>query len=91
MPINNTLHQLIFNQVYLFPCQKELIYLFDLLFPLFLANPTYGDNGFEQKGINLGNISADVAVGKTWPSKTITIVGVFAGFPTATDKAYKNQ
>ena len=42
-------------------------------------------NGFEQRGINLGNISADVAVGKTWPSKTITILGVFAGFPTATD------
>ena len=54
--------------------------------PLILSQPYYGENGFEQKGINLGNISADVAVGKTWPSKTITILGVFAGFPTATDK-----
>ena len=54
--------------------------------PLILSQPYYGENGFEQKGINLGNISADVAVGKTWPSKTITILGVFAGFPTASDK-----
>lgn len=55
------------------------------LIPVFLSQPFWGVNGFEQRGINLGNISADVAVGKTWPSKTITILGVFAGFPTATD------
>jgi len=54
--------------------------------PIIISQPTYGDNGFEQQGINLGNISADVAVGKTWPSKTITILGVFAGFPTATNE-----
>ena len=59
--------------------------------PVILTQPFYGDNGFEQKGINLGNISADVAVGKTWPSKTITIVGAFAGFPTATDKALRTK
>lgn len=54
--------------------------------PLIISQPSYGENGFEQKGINLGNISADVAIGKTWPSKTITIVGAFAGFPTASDE-----
>ena len=54
--------------------------------PIILSQPTYGANGFEQRGINLGNISADVAVGKTWKTKTITIVGAFAGFPTATDE-----
>lgn len=54
--------------------------------PLIISQPSYGENGFEQKGINLGNISADVAIGKTWPTKTITIVGAFAGFPTASDE-----
>lgn len=53
--------------------------------PIIVSQPVAGAEGFEQKGFNLGNISADVAVGKTWPSKTITILGVFAGFKTATD------
>ena len=39
----------------------------------------------------LGNISADVAVGKTWSSKWITLIGVFGGFPTATDDALKSS
>ena len=55
------------------------------LIPFFLSQPFWSIAGFEKKGFNLGNISADVAIGKTWPSKTITILGVFAGFPTATD------
>ena len=55
------------------------------LIPFFLSQPFWGIAGFEKKGFNLGNISADVAIGKTWPSKIITILGVFAGFPTATD------
>jgi len=53
--------------------------------PVILSQPIWGGDSFEQIGVNLGNISADVAVGKTWPSKTITILGVFAGFPTATN------
>ncbi|WP_439183522.1 hypothetical protein [Carboxylicivirga taeanensis] len=61
------------------------------LIPIYLSQPSYGVNGFENKGFNLGNISADVAVGKTWPSKTITILGVFAGFPTATDEALRSK
>jgi len=59
------------------------------LIPIYLSQPVYGAEGFEQKGINLGNISADIAVGKTWSSKTITIFGVFGSFPTATDKALR--
>ena len=54
------------------------------LIPVYLSQPVLGANGFEKK-TSLGNISADVAVGKTWPSKWMTLVGVFAGFPTATN------
>ncbi len=61
------------------------------LIPIFISQPTYGVNGFEQKGFNLGNISADVAVGKTWPSKTITIVGAFGSFPTASNKSLRSD
>ena len=59
--------------------------------PVILSTPTIGATGFEQKGFNLGNISADVAVGKTFPSKTIGILGVFAGFPTATDETIRSE
>lgn len=61
------------------------------LIPIYLTQPVMGVNGFENKGVELGNISADVAVGKTWPSKTITILGIFGGFPTATDDALKSN
>jgi hypothetical protein len=61
------------------------------LIPVYFTQPIYGANGFENAGFNLGNISADVAVGKTWPSKTITIIGVFGSFRTATDKTLKSD
>lgn len=59
--------------------------------PIYLSQPTFGANGFQNEGVNLGNISADVAIGKTFPSKTIGIVGVFGSFPTASDKALRSN
>lgn len=58
------------------------------LIPIYISQPVAGDKGFEKKG-GLGNISADVAVGKSWPSKWVTLVGVFGGFPTASNDALK--
>ena len=60
------------------------------LVPVYLSQPVIGANGFENKAA-FGNVSADIAVGKTWPSKWITIVGVFGGFPTASDEALKSK
>ena len=59
--------------------------------PIYLSQPVFGANGFENKGVNLGNISADIAIGKTFPSKTIGIVGVFGSFRTASDKALRSN
>ena len=59
--------------------------------PLYFTQPTYGANGFENQGVNLGNISADVAVGKTFPSKTIGVIGAFGSFRTATNDALKSD
>lgn len=61
------------------------------LLPFYITQPVFGAEGFEQKGFNLGNISADVAVGKTWPSKLVTIAGVFGSFRTATDDALRSN
>lgn len=58
--------------------------------PVYFSQPVYGPNGFENAGANLGNISADIAVGKTFPSKTIVVLGGFASFRTATDEALKS-
>jgi hypothetical protein len=58
--------------------------------PVYFAQPVYGPNGFENAGANLGNISADIAVGKTFPSKTVGILGAFGSFRTATDDALKS-
>ena len=58
--------------------------------PLYFTQPTYGANGFENKGVGLGNISADIAVGKTFPSKTVGVLGVFGSFRTASDEALRS-
>ena len=58
--------------------------------PLYFTQPTYEANGFENQGVNLGNISADVAVGKTFPSKTVGVIGVFGSFRTATNDALRS-
>lgn len=60
------------------------------LIPVYISHPVLGTTGFESKA-SLGNISADVAIGKTWPSKWMTMVGVFGGFPTATNKELKSN
>lgn len=62
------------------------------LIPVYFKQPVYGENGFEQKGLNLGDISMDVALGKTWKSGWVTMIGVFSSFPSATyDALSANQ
>jgi hypothetical protein len=53
------------------------------LIPVYLSQPVSGTDGFSNKA-GLGNISADVALGKTWKSGFMGMIGVFGGFPTAT-------
>jgi hypothetical protein len=60
------------------------------LIPVYLSQPVPGTDGFSSKA-GLGNISADVALGKTWPSKWMTMIGVFGGFPTATVEELKSD
>lgn len=58
--------------------------------PFTITQPTFGADGFENQGVSLGNISADVAIGKTFPSKTVGIIGVFAAFRTASNEALRS-
>ena len=59
------------------------------LIPVYLSQPVAGTDGFSQKA-GLGNISADVALGKTWKSGFMGMIGVFAGFKTASIEALKS-
>lgn len=58
------------------------------LIPIYLSQPVAGPDGFSQKA-GLGNISADVALGKTWKSGFMGMIGAFAGFKTASIEELK--
>ncbi len=73
------------------PLSKSVNLFVRPLIPVYFTQPTYGAGGFENQGFNLGNISADVAIGKTFPSKTVGIIGAFASFRTATSAAIKSD
>jgi len=49
--------------------------------------PLSGSSNFSGSGLNLADISFDVAVGKTFPSKLVLLGGVVGTLPTATDDA----
>ena len=79
------------SQVLPVPSLSEEVNLFvRLLIPVYLSQLVLNENSFEQKAA-LGNISADVAVGKTWGDGWMTLVGMFGGFPTATNKQLRFQ
>ena len=73
------------------PLSKSVNLFVRPLIPVYFTQPTYRADGFETQGFNLGNISADVAIGKTFPSKTVGIIGAFASFRTATNDALKSD
>lgn len=77
--------KLVFQPSLPYPIEKGVNFFLRPLIPIYFKQPVNGPNGFENIGFNLGDISADAAVGKSWQSGLIGIVGVFSSFPTATD------
>lgn len=57
------------------------------LVPLVFEQPVPTINGFENGGVALGDIGFDVALGHTWPSKWLTLIGVVGSIPAATNIA----
>lgn len=55
------------------------------LIPINLKQPVYETPGFTNAGVDLGDISIDLAFGKTFNNKWLAVVGTFASLPTATD------
>ena len=57
------------------------------LIPIILDQPVPVEGSFEGKGIDLGDISFDAAIGKGFASGLQVIIGMVGTFPTATDDA----
>lgn len=55
------------------------------LVPVIISQPVPTASGFERRGVALGDIGFDAAVGKTLPGGLILIGGVVGSMPTATD------
>ena len=55
--------------------------------PLIIRQDVPTANGYDSKGVELGDIGFDAAIGKTFPTGTIMIAGVVGTLPTATDDA----
>lgn len=57
------------------------------LIPIIIDQPVYENGGFSSKGVELGDIGFDAAIGHSFPSG-LTLIGGLAGLlPTATDDA----
>lgn len=57
------------------------------LLPIIISQPTITENGFENSGVELGDLAFDVAIGKTWSNNLVTMGGLFGSAPTATSDA----
>jgi len=62
------------------PLKKGFNLFIRPLIPIYLTQPTFGANGFEQKGFNLGNINADVAVCMSGLLKQLPLLVSLADF-----------
>jgi len=57
------------------------------LVPIIVHQPVVTADGFEARGVDLGDIGFDSAVGKTFKSGVILVGGLVGSIPTATDDA----
>ncbi len=60
--------------------------------PIIIDQPVFkGFDGFESSGVNLGNISFDIALGKTQENGLLYFFGMVGNAPTATSTELRNQ
>lgn len=68
-----------------YPLKNGYNLFFRPLIPVNIKQPVYEGSEFTNAGADLGDISLDLAVGKTFNKKWLGIIGVFSSLPTATD------
>lgn len=68
-----------------YPLKSGYNIFFRPLIPVNLSQPVYENEEFVNAGADLGDISLDLAIGKTYKDKWMGIVGIFSSLPTSTD------
>ena len=84
---NQTAFKINFQPSVPYPVGEGTNFFVRPLFPLVVQQPVPTATGFENKGVALGDIGMDAAIGRTFENGTVLIGGVVASFPTATDAA----
>ena len=68
-----------------YPLAKDTNFFLRPLIPIILDQPVFVDGDFDDKGVELGDISFDIAIGKGYPSGWQVIGGMAGTLDTATD------
>lgn len=69
-----------------YPLTEDLNFFLRPVFPIIIRQDVPEADGFNTKGINLGDVGFDAAIGKTFSNGMILIGGLTGTMPTATDK-----
>lgn len=74
-----------------YPLGGGLNFFMRPLIPVIIDQPVFQEGGFDSKGVDLGNIGFDAAIGKSFPSGMQLIGGLAATLPTATDSSLNTK
>lgn len=79
--------RLTFQPALPYPISKDVNFFLRPAVPIVMSQDVPGIGGFENKGVELGDISFDAALGKSLPGGYVVVGGVVGTLPTATDDA----
>ncbi len=83
---NQEAYRLQFQPALPYPISDTVNLFFRPAIPLILDQDVpNSQGGFDSKGVDLGDISFDAAIGKSFPNGVVLVGGLVATFPTATD------
>ena len=78
---------LTFQPVLPYPVSKSVNFYLRPAVPIIIKQDVPVSGGFDDKGVELGDISFDAALGKSLPGGYVVVGGIVGTFPTATDDA----
>jgi len=79
--------RLLFQPVLPYPISKGVNFFLRPAVPIVISQDVPVIGGFDNKGVELGDISFDAALGKSLPGGYVVVGGVVGTLPTATDDA----
>ena len=77
----------LFQPVLPYPVSKSVNFYLRPAIPIIIKQDVPVSGGFDDKGVDLGDISFDAALGKSLPGGYVVVGGIVGTFPTATNDA----